>query len=122
MRRQGAICHHAPARRDLLGERRAAAEEAALTRTKLSVCQRKRRFADEAAAAEAIVRSGLVLRSYRCDRCRQFHLTSRTKGKRVVGIGTVRGSPHPAVIPVKAGIPLPGAGREEEAGPSPSRG
>jgi len=23
------------------------------------------------------------LRHYRCDRCRQFHLTSRTKGKRI---------------------------------------
>jgi hypothetical protein len=31
----------------------------------------------------AIQRSGLTLRSYRCDRCRQFHLTSRTKGKRL---------------------------------------
>lgn len=30
-----------------------------------------------AAAREA----GLVLRPYRCERCRQFHLTSRTKGK-----------------------------------------
>jgi hypothetical protein len=25
---------------------------------------------------------GLPLRPYRCDRCRLFHLTSRTKGKR----------------------------------------
>jgi hypothetical protein len=24
------------------------------------------------------------LRPYHCDRCRQFHLTSRTKGKRMV--------------------------------------
>ena len=30
-----------------------------------------------AAAREA----GLILRPYRCERCRQFHLTSRTKGK-----------------------------------------
>ncbi|GHH20233.1 hypothetical protein GCM10008023_27910 [Sphingomonas glacialis] len=71
---------------------------------------------------EAIAASRLVLRSYRCDRCRQFHLTSRTKGKRVVGIGTVRGSPHPSVIPAKAGIPQSGPGREEEARPSLSRG
>ncbi|HZG33428.1 MAG TPA: hypothetical protein VEZ59_09140 [Sphingopyxis sp.] len=35
-------------------------------------------------AEEAVVaaqRSGLVLRPYRCDRCRRFHLTSRTRGK-----------------------------------------
>ena len=50
-------------------------------RTRLSVCARKQRFASEAAALEAAQQSGLVLRPYRCDRCRQFHLTSRTKGK-----------------------------------------
>jgi hypothetical protein len=31
---------------------------------------------------EAIRRSGLALRPYRCDRGEHFHLTSRTKGKR----------------------------------------
>jgi hypothetical protein len=40
-------------------------------------------FASEADALAAIRRSGLELRLYRCDRCRQFHLTSRTKGKRL---------------------------------------
>ena len=34
---------------------------------------------EEALAAS----SGTELRAYRCDRCRRFHLTSRTKGKRV---------------------------------------
>jgi hypothetical protein len=29
------------------------------------------------------LRADVPLRPYRCDRCRQFHLTSRTKGKRV---------------------------------------
>lgn len=50
-------------------------------RTKLSVCLRKARYgsADEARAAAA--RAALPLRPYRCDRCRLFHLTSRTKGK-----------------------------------------
>ncbi|TPG47033.1 hypothetical protein EAH76_22775 [Sphingomonas glacialis] len=62
-----------------------------MTRTKLSVCQRKRRYDSEVAAVDAIAVSGLVLRSYRCDRCRQFHLTSRTKGKRVLGIGAGSG-------------------------------
>jgi hypothetical protein len=34
-------------------------------------------------ALDAVARSGLPLRIYRCDRCRRFHLTSRTKGKRI---------------------------------------
>jgi hypothetical protein len=52
-------------------------------RTKLSVCARKVSYQSQAEALAAAERSGLQLRSYRCDRCRQFHLTSRTKGKRV---------------------------------------
>jgi hypothetical protein len=51
-------------------------------RTRLSVCRRKARYGDEGEALAAIARSGLVLRPYRCDRCRRFHLTSRTRGKR----------------------------------------
>jgi len=51
-------------------------------RTKLSVCARKRDFGTEA-DARAAVEGGASLRVYRCDRCRRFHLTSRTKGKRV---------------------------------------
>jgi hypothetical protein len=50
-------------------------------RTKASICARKQRFSSSQAAVEAIARSGLVLRPYRCDRCQQYHLTSRTKGK-----------------------------------------
>ena len=52
-------------------------------RTKLSVCNRKVRYLSLEDAAVAVARSGLALRSYRCDRCLQFHLTSRTKGKRI---------------------------------------
>jgi hypothetical protein len=44
---------------------------------------RKARFATADAALDAARRSGLPLLPYRCDRCRQFHLTSRTKAKRV---------------------------------------
>jgi hypothetical protein len=32
-------------------------------------------------------RADFPLRAYRCDRCRKFHLTGRTKGKRVVRPG-----------------------------------
>jgi hypothetical protein len=51
-------------------------------RTRLSVCARKVSYRSQAEALTAAEQSGLALRSYRCDRCRQFHLTSRTKGKR----------------------------------------
>ncbi|HEX8535046.1 MAG TPA: hypothetical protein VF662_12835 [Allosphingosinicella sp.] len=52
-------------------------------RTKLSTCERKVRFGSAAEADAAAARAALPLRAYRCDRCRWFHLTSRTKGKRV---------------------------------------
>lgn len=51
--------------------------------TRLSICTRKVRYRSEAEALAAASHTGLTLRPYRCDRCRQFHLTSRTKGKRV---------------------------------------
>ena len=52
-------------------------------RTRLSVCARKTRFGHEAEALASAQATGIVLHPYRCDRCRQFHLTSRTKGRRV---------------------------------------
>lgn len=54
-----------------------------MMRTRLSVCRRKARYPSEDDARHAADAFGLVLLPYRCDRCRQFHLTSRTKGKRV---------------------------------------
>ncbi len=50
-------------------------------RTRLSICARKARYASQQHALEAAVRADFPLRPYRCDRCWQFHLTSRTKGK-----------------------------------------
>ena len=52
-------------------------------RPRLSVCNRKVRYASGADAYLAAATATIVLRAYRCDRCRHFHLTSRTKGKRV---------------------------------------
>ncbi len=52
-------------------------------RTRLSVCARKVRHASAAAALAVATAAALPLRAYRCDRCGWFHLTSRTKGKRV---------------------------------------
>jgi hypothetical protein len=53
-------------------------------RTRLSICARKVRYGSEEGAQEAAERADVPLRPYRCDRCGQFHLTSRTKGKRML--------------------------------------
>jgi len=51
-------------------------------RTRLAICRKKKRFATEAAAIAAAQIATIVLRPYLCDRCRNYHLTGRTKGKR----------------------------------------
>lgn len=50
-------------------------------RTRLSICAKKRCYADEEEAVAAVMKASVVLRHYRCDRCGLFHLTGRTKGK-----------------------------------------
>ena len=52
-------------------------------RTRLSICRRKVRYRDRLAAEQAARDAGIVLHPYQCDRCFQYHLTSRTKGRRV---------------------------------------
>jgi len=52
-------------------------------RTRLSVCARKAAYRTEEDALAAARVAGLELRTYRCDRCRRIHLTSRTKGRRI---------------------------------------
>jgi hypothetical protein len=52
-------------------------------RTRLSICLKKARYLSEQDALLIAERAGIPLRPYRCDRCRKFHLTSRTKGKRL---------------------------------------
>ncbi len=56
-------------------------------RTRLSVCARKVRYRTEAEAVAAALAAEIELRPYKCDRCWRFHLTSRTKGKRVLRVG-----------------------------------
>lgn len=60
-------------------------------RTRPAICRRKRRYADEGAAVAAALAAGaergVTLRVYRCALCRHYHLTSRTKGMRVLGSG-----------------------------------
>ena len=53
-----------------------------MPRTRLSICQRKQRFASEEEARRAAFAATIDLRPYRCDRCGRYHLTSRLKGKR----------------------------------------
>ena len=65
-------------------------------RTRLSICQKKARFPSAEAAWAIAERSPLPLRPYRCDRCRKFHLTSRTKGKRVARRAELVEVPHSA--------------------------
>ena len=52
-------------------------------RTRQSICIKKARYADEEDALLAARRFALPLCPYRCDRCRKFHLTSRTRGRRL---------------------------------------
>jgi len=49
-------------------------------RTSLGICQKKRRFASSTDALQAGQNSQFALNPYRCRLCRQYHLTSRTKG------------------------------------------
>ncbi|MET0239181.1 MAG: hypothetical protein ABW184_04710 [Sphingobium sp.] len=52
-------------------------------RTKLGICLKKARYETEEEAWVVIRRADIVLRPYRCELCRKFHLTSRTKGMRI---------------------------------------
>ncbi|WP_285711339.1 hypothetical protein [Erythrobacter oryzae] len=51
--------------------------------TRPGICNRKRRFATREAAEAAALAANVTLRAYKCALCKQFHLTSRTKGLRV---------------------------------------
>ena len=52
-------------------------------KTRLSICARKARFVSAPDAWRVAEVADVPLRPYRCDRCGKYHLTSRTKGKRV---------------------------------------
>jgi hypothetical protein len=54
-----------------------------MPRTRASICARKARYASGIEAAAAAAGYGFALFPYRCDRCGQFHLTSRAKGRRL---------------------------------------
>lgn len=52
-------------------------------RTRPGICHRKKRFASEEDALRVAAKAPFPLRPYRCELCRNWHLTSRTKGLRV---------------------------------------
>lgn len=52
-------------------------------RTRLTICLKKARYRSEHDALASPRRVDFALRPYRCDRCHHYHLTSRTKGKRI---------------------------------------
>jgi len=51
-------------------------------RTSFGICQKKTRYQTEQDAIAAARRADVPLRPYRCELCRKYHLTSRTKGMR----------------------------------------
>ena len=52
-------------------------------KTRPGICQRKHRYASRAEADAVALHADVTLRAYKCGLCKQFHLTSRTKGLRV---------------------------------------
>lgn len=52
-------------------------------KTRSGICNRKKRYATRDEAQSAAERAPFTLRVYRCELCRCFHLTSRTKGMKV---------------------------------------
>ncbi|MGE4306485.1 MAG: hypothetical protein AB7E24_20945 [Novosphingobium sp.] len=52
-------------------------------RTRPGICRRKARYASEKAAQEVAAKAPFPLRAYRCELCRNWHLTSRTKGMKL---------------------------------------
>ncbi|MFB0873996.1 MULTISPECIES: hypothetical protein [unclassified Sphingobium] len=51
-------------------------------RTRPGICARKARYPSLEDATAAALRARVTLRPYRCELCRDWHLTSRTKGMR----------------------------------------
>ncbi len=52
-------------------------------KTRPRICNRKRRYATREEAETVAARAHVTLRVYKCELCKRFHLTSRTKGMKV---------------------------------------
>ena len=60
-----------------------AALNAVPMKTRPGICKRKKRYAMREEAEAAAARAPFRLRAYKCELCRNFHLTSRTKGMKI---------------------------------------
>lgn len=49
-------------------------------KTRPGICRRKKTFANREEAEGVAAKADITLRAYKCDLCKNFHLTSRTKG------------------------------------------
>ncbi|NQX94138.1 MAG: hypothetical protein HRT64_04325 [Erythrobacter sp.] len=49
-------------------------------KTRPGICNRKKSFATREDAERVAAKAPFKLRAYKCELCRQYHLTSRTKG------------------------------------------
>lgn len=52
-------------------------------RTRLGICRKKASYTSEEKALASACKAPFPLRPYRCELCRRYHLTSRTKGMRL---------------------------------------
>jgi len=52
-------------------------------KTRSGICLKKKRYSDRESAELAAQAAPFKLRAYRCELCREFHLTSRTKGMKI---------------------------------------
>ena len=49
-------------------------------KTRPGICNRKKTYSTREEAEAVAAKAPFTLRAYKCELCRKFHLTSRTKG------------------------------------------
>ena len=52
-------------------------------KTRPGICHRKKTFSTREDAERVAAKAPFTLRAYRCELCRNYHLTSRTKGMKI---------------------------------------
>ena len=61
-----------------------------MVKTTPRICNRKRSFATREEAEGVAARADITLRAYKCELCKRFHLTSRTKGMKLPAFEVAR--------------------------------
>ncbi|MEL7199578.1 MAG: hypothetical protein AAGL10_14805 [Pseudomonadota bacterium] len=59
-------------------------------KTRPGICRRKKSFATREEAEVVAAKADITLRAYKCDLCKNFHLTSRTKGMKTPAFALAR--------------------------------